>query len=392
MEKSQLKRRMRIAGKILECQRTQSSGNLPNFDISELELNQLQDAVDICRKLLTHETNERYLRMKRSKLGERDAYHRDFYDLDNYAYRAKQNIGRLLDWYPNRTNRSKPTLMNIFHDVCALEAQFNAEIDAREKTIKLESGKVTLEDENGDDVELGNYPIIISYNGKISYEIERPDNANESIDGHYHPHIDRDGSLCFGNLEAPLSAAISDARVYDVAQLLFDFCHCYNPYSPFRKLKHWHFNPVNCCSCHAEIDREESIQDGRHFYCREHSFYCDICEEDRGDRISRFEIGEQTACARCHFVCNTCEKPMPIEKINNNGYETLPHCYSCGNYTCSDCGTLQHCRGEIYNICGTYNCVSTFCREWSRDVTEWTAEEIDEMYQNSQWETAIESE
>lgn len=82
-------------------------------------------------------------------------------------------------------------------------------------------------------VELGSFHVSIKYDGRC--EVLRGEN-NTLVDQYYHPHINREGAVCLGDLASVYKSAVKEARPDKYFKGLLALLRTYNAESPYKSL------------------------------------------------------------------------------------------------------------------------------------------------------------
>lgn len=129
----------------------------------------------------------------------------------------------------------------VFQNLLANKAY--SSIVFNEDNIQAVTSAITLED-----VDVGCFLVTLKIDGSGGVSIEAyENNVNElNEDGYFHPHVDRDGNPCFGNLVATIPLLLGSGRFGEALSLIYDFLKSYNSDSPYLKL-HELIGEVDSC-------------------------------------------------------------------------------------------------------------------------------------------------
>jgi hypothetical protein len=225
--------------------------------------------------------------------------------IDNVACQTTQTKGALLAPLPRL-----PALSGILADLKQLSDEFEeVRIDLDDNSVIATTAPITLRD-----IELGPFDIELHI-GRLD---QRPDvgcfdcvakdpHPAQTDQAVTHPHV-KDDALCAGDATAPLSAALSQGRIFDAFCLIKAVLEEYNPASPYVSLDDWYGQ--RCDDCDRIVHSDDLT-------------FCECCQKDFCDEcISRCDLCDETVCRNC------------LEKDDVSGRYCCPNC----RHTCTRCG------------------------------------------------------
>ena len=223
-------------------------------------------------------------------------------------------------------------------------------IDFKQKGIEAITSPIDIIYE-GYEYHLGRYRVWIDLeNEEINFS-----NLERTVDGYHHPHIDTDGTACWGNIEEDVARLLAEGDAYGLLVICSEFLRSYSPENPFLKIEYWDPN----------YDPEEEERE-RYQLCYEQvsAWDCVTCTDSDCPYFD-------DAFERCHevsdtYTCITCEMtdcPYYKEEILNCQSERREAPWECINCPCSACefaGRESACfelhQGEYCQKCSITNC------------------------------------
>jgi len=226
----------------------------------------------------------------------------------------------------------QPNLRDVYDDILAIQDEWGAALDLRQKTIVVVTDPIVLEGIN-----LGRMSIKLYIRpGDLSFRIH-PLEPNYGRNDYFHPHVSAGGDMCEGDAETKINNAIINGSIYDVVQILMSTLTTYNSSSPYLALEDWDGHSETCPNCGDEISEDDA-------------YSCDSCTE--------------THCGICVHYCEECGG------YYCEGCRTVYSCEQCHSSICSRCSyTCSVCGEQFCDVClnSCEDCGSLFCEECNRD-------------------------
>lgn len=337
----------------------------------EAQLKDFWKRLDGFDKALT-EAKEFLAKRKFAKSGELAGDELDRWWADNITmYKTARAIGDAHSWFNGERLahvKAKPLDSDgIAQQLLAVEDQFDEfKIDFNRKVISCLTPSITLEDEECDEYELGqfrmeyfwehprNLPRVLHKDGNTKYEQSYP-----------HPHIDSGGELCTGDAGRGLRNSLDCGHLLSMFDRIVILLSNYNPDSEFTPLRGW-FGPqcsdcgegqvdLNQCRCGSMLC--ERCISKRCASCGQISCCTENCENNLTLGGCSHEGCEHEGCGSCMIECCICD--------NGSMYcsEHTTRCPACSRRVCSDHqSTCQYERISTETACGRTccdNCIKT---------------------------------
>lgn len=261
-------------------------------------------------------------------------------DLEYQLRRLSAELDSLRGRLPQAHPATKVATAGIIAaDLLALAEEFEAvEIDLKEKTIKVDTEAIVLED-----VQLGAFRIVLHWErigaGRAYDVIATDPNPPVGRKDVTHPHVE-DHQLCEGAGAPAIRTALTSGRLLDFFVLVRQILQTYNGGSAYVPLSDWSGSEdVTCADCGCFMSSE-----GAH------------------------------TCERCDArVCSDCESTCP----------------ECGRYICCECCGLcstcstNFCQSCLNEVAGSQRLICDGClskqEEASEDVQDQPATEADPL-------------
>jgi hypothetical protein len=215
-------------------------------------------------------------------------------------------------------------------------------------TLKATTAPITIE-YDGYEFPVGRYEIQIPGSGDVRIKaLDEHPNAE-----HPHPHVNRDGRPCLGNISGDLAKLIGKMRYAEALQLLSQFLASYNPDNPYEKVSHFdpsgeyrdedddpcqdcddkctpycifsceHNGDIYTCSDCCELRTEYCYRECDHNEDHERFHPCEECEQK----------GTEHCYLKCRYnedwklqdPCDECEKDCDEDCPYNERKEALAH-------------------------------------------------------------------
>jgi hypothetical protein len=108
---------------------------------------------------------------------------------------------------------------------------------------------------------LGRYSVSIGFYGtKLTARVfEFADNL--WVERYIHPHVDTEGSICFGNAKPAASVAAASIDLPSFMSIIKDVLTIYNDDNPYRNLYQWDSSNSDYCATNDPNAEEEPEED-----------------------------------------------------------------------------------------------------------------------------------
>ena len=153
-----------------------------------------------------------------------------------------------------------------------------------------------IEDINLDEIPIGNFILFVPLD--VEKRIRAlPTTQYWSVDGYFHPHIDRKGDICLGVQTTDIEKFQANLWLDQVVALCEIILRTYNASSPFASL----YNPdtYTCAMCEDDYPEEDM------YFCDGCCSYCHDCRQTCANC-------RKVGCPNCfvHFWCTTCRSTL----------------------------------------------------------------------------------
>ena len=267
-----------------------------------------------------------------------------------------------------------PDVRLLMDEISALEKEFGeGKVSWKREAcvLSVTTEDITLEDENGNDVELGPFAIKLLLNnlsdrdGYRCFRIEalEPNPAAEN-DSVTHPHVS-DEYLCPGRGEEGISLALEQGRIFDCFVLIHAILQTYNPSNPHVPLERWAGEQCDDCGCTVGGTLYE-CNNCDYSICR---YCCQGCNRCR-----------ESYCGNCIESCDCCERSccsgcLNESEVNNNGSQFCSKCL----IRCPTCSRnfVRDDIGDEYGNC--IDCAETNKQNSEQEEDEEDVEETEEV-------------
>lgn len=226
----------------------------------------------------------------------------------------------------------------------------DTEILATVKPFTLEHGNTS--------VDFSQMEVVINFS-QVPHSLSVLALDNEGPDGYYHPHVDRNGYPCLGNISKGVSTLLEEGEFAAVVGAMVTFLGSYNPHAPYVNLSEWDESSsrfdncfedgVNeCISC---SDSDCPHWESRFDRCRDSDEQCLLCSTDECPyyKEARNRCRDQStlsACLSCRFECEhaldikdekVCRQRAVDEALNEESEKGEGiHCSTgCSSIRCS---------------------------------------------------------
>jgi hypothetical protein len=259
------------------------------------------------------------------------------------------------------TRPKEQGFMEIIHDLAAIARDFDDfRFDLRAGTMSATTPPVTLEDNDGNEVDLG--PFTITYwwkDDRYRVRAVSPRYCND----YFHPHVSVAGVLCEGEAEETIQKALAQRRYHSLFDIIYSTLCCYNSASPYVELENW--GAEKCHDCGGFSHEAGDCQSCEEPLCGDCGSVCGECSDV-------FCGSCCTRCTMCHETTVCSDHSYRCRDCRDAGCDNcVQPCADCERRSCGECGTPCNDCGEV--VC-TSNCAiqcaeceEYFCRDHVAD-------------------------
>ena len=296
-------------------------------------------------------------------------------------YKRKDKRNKEIDHYHQNTFKEE----EIIKDILALRNEFEAmSFNRKTKMVYVTTKEIILNDGHDNFINLGQF--IIGYNCAkpdlyIKVRAKKPIYHQNSK--HYHPHVDKDGEVCFGESIDSIMRAHRENSIFEIFLTLYNLLTTYNAGSPYANLDTWIGSTCDHCGTNnrdssmetCNICEDNVCPKCRNLYSEngEDAYICLTCSTEQKNQCPGSKNYPNHTCS--NFINNTvqerCSICMAMDDLFELRQKEEKECVVCQKkieegetYKCQSCGKANFCSNcARLNTCEF--CRKTYCPECS---------------------------